>query len=229
MINPDHLKTEIQNIQLFLISKGYTNRDNFVFVKTEGRKDFTICINNLGDKIFLGEANNCHSYEELYYFYHQNKVFLTELIDGALIQVEYVIRDNALWSYRLAFLPNPRLIAQEIEPDLYESEELFFIDSINKPVIHPVIRFDFDNDPEHYVPTKHSRSHLTIGQSDRCRIALSEPLTPYKFITFIFEHFYGSLYDNIKSELFSLQFHALGFQECLQQEERDYLHLKVGK
>ena len=124
-----------------------------------------------------------------------------ELIDGALIQIEYVIRNNNLWSYRLAFLPNPRLIAQEIEPDMYETEELFFIDSINKPVIHPVIRFDFDNDPTHYVPVKHSRSHLTIGQSDKCRIALSEPLTPYKFITFIFEHFYGSLYEAIKADL----------------------------
>lgn len=229
MINPNHLKTEIENIQKFLISKGYTNQDNFVFIKNEGRKDFTVCINNLGDEIFLGDANNCHSYEELYYFYHKNRVFLMELIDGALIQIEYVIRNNNLWSYRLAFLPNPRLIAQEIEPDMYETEELFFIDSINKPVIHPVIRFDFDNDPTHYVPVKHSRSHLTIGQSDKCRIALSEPLTPYKFITFIFEHFYGSLYEAIKADLITLKAHALGFGTCLQHEEKEYLHLNVGK
>ena len=225
MANHLHILHEIEKIQGFLIEKGYVTQQNFVKANSIGNDSFDIEI-ALGDKIFLSDANDCLSYEDLYFFYQQKKIYVCELIDGALIQMEYCVKNGNLWSYRLGFFPHPHLIAQEFSPELYNSDDLFFVDMINKPVIHPVLRFDFDNNINNFQPTVHSRSHLTVGQLDSCRIAVNKPLTPFQFIDFIFKHFYSSFYIQISKELLSqCKHHQLDFKECIEPEEKLALHI----
>ncbi|MCU4432004.1 DUF2290 domain-containing protein [Acinetobacter pittii] len=225
MVNHNHILNEIERIQRYLIEKGYAVRAKFLNAKQIARDSFNIEI-DLGDGQFLSEANDCLSYEELYFFYLQKEIYICQFLDGALLQIDYSIREGKLWSYRLGFFPHPRLAAQDFSPEFYNSDDLFFIDVINKPVIHPVLRFDFDNDPENFRPCIHSRSHLTIGQLDSCRITVNRPLTPFKFLHFILKNFYSTLFNTIEEDFSSrCRHHQLSFEECIEPDERHDLHM----
>ncbi|MBJ9954667.1 MULTISPECIES: DUF2290 domain-containing protein [unclassified Acinetobacter] len=225
MANHNHILNEIERIQGFLIEKGYASKAKFLTAKQIARDSYDIEV-DLGDKLFLSDANDCLSYEELYFFYLEKEVYTCQFIDGALLQIEYSIRGGDLWSYRLGFFPHPKLAAQEFSPEFYDSEDLFFVDILNKPVVHPVLRFDFDNDPENFKPCVHSRSHLTIGQLDSCRITVNRPLTPFSFLHFILKNFYSSLFNKISKDFFAkCKHHQLSFDECIEVEEKLELHM----
>lgn len=116
--------------------------------------------------------------------------------DGAVLQVDYLIREAEILKHRLCYLPSPI----EYEPgDLYDltldeyiacisNEELVSATRLVTPV-----RFDF-----HYKhrDEKHEHSHLTLNKSS-CRIPGYGPVSLAHFLKFMMRYFYE---DHFESE-----------------------------
>lgn len=121
------------------------------------------------------------------------KAYNFMLLDNALIQMMYRIKDNEIVSHRLAYLPHPNYLNYQEDPEdfeeLYYGNELF-TDIIEKKVISIPLRFDYDIDEKKYVDINHPKSHVTIGNYQNCRIPASKPISPYRFILFVLRSFY---------------------------------------
>ncbi len=116
--------------------------------------------------------------------------FSAILRDGSLLQLRYVVDDGHIVRHNLAYIPCPVIInwdelqngaiADIVEGYLARDDLSEFI-ALRTPV-----RFDFA--PES-AAVGHPATHLTLNGSS-CRIACIAPLHPYRFIDFIFRHFY---------------------------------------
>ena len=101
----------------------------------------------------------------------------------------YTFADNLIASHRLGFFPAPNLHPYEENPATYEDDELFG-DIVGEHLVKFPIRFDFSSSDEEHVEFDHPRSHLTLGQYKNCRIPVTGPITPTKFISFLVRSFY---------------------------------------
>ncbi len=115
------------------------------------------------------------------------------MLDGALIQMSYRVKNDLVETHRLAFFPSPYLEGFQNEPDLY-IEELVYAEVIWKNIVPFPLRFDFDSREGVYEELRHPKSHLTLGQYKNCRIPVCAPLTPYHFVSFLLRHFYHTAY-----------------------------------
>jgi hypothetical protein len=113
--------------------------------------------------------------------------------DGSLLQMTYRVRDGDVVSHRLAYVPCPVLVDEGLlrsgEPvgdivEIYLATQPPSVVALRSPV-----RFDFDPATS---TDLHPAAHLTINGSD-CRIACVAPMHPYRFVDFIFRHFYPEL------------------------------------
>ena len=135
----------------------------------------------------LGNA----SYVEVYEVFARDRVFNAKLLDGALIQMMYRFADNELEQHRLAFFPAPHLEQFERDPDAYREDQLYAA-IVGRSVLPLPVRFDFDARDDRHREIMHPKSHLTLGEYAECRIPVSAPLTPHRFIDFILRNFYRS-------------------------------------
>lgn len=124
------------------------------------------------------------------------------LLDGAIIQMMYRFnRRGSLNEHRLAFYPNPNLERYQDSPDDYEDRyygNKLFTEMYENVVVAFPVRFDFNNDPARFVELDHPQSHMTVGNYQNCRIPVSHPITPYRFMDFILRNFY---FDKFKSDV----------------------------
>lgn len=164
-------------------------------------------------------------YEELYRTFADNRVFNVKLLDGALIQMEYAFKRREILKHRLAFIPSPFLVQFERDPDLYEEDNVY-TEIVARSVVPVPIRFDFDNNEEIHDELYHPKSHMTLGVYQRCRIAVSSPVTPLVFVEFILRHFYRT-----QSKDFSLDLPKIDgtFGPSITRAERNRLHVMVNQ
>lgn len=132
-------------------------------------------------------------YKDIYADIDGNDAYHIKMIDGGLISIQYQFeqRGEKLRKHRLSFFPSPSLPIFDEYPLLYENDELF-IDIIKNNIIRFPIRFDYD--PDNQSNVIHPASHVSFGQYENCRIPVSCPVTPRKFILFILRNFYHKAY-----------------------------------
>jgi hypothetical protein len=115
------------------------------------------------------------------------------LPDGSLLQITYDVHGGEITGHRLAYVPCPVIVDERLlrdgEPiadvvEVYLDEQASSVVALRSP-----IRFEFD--PVSARPG-HPASHLTINGAD-CRIACVAPMHPYRFIDFVYRHFYPEL------------------------------------
>lgn len=146
-------------------------------------------------------------------------------IDGSLIQMMYRLdrRSKKIIAHRLAYLPNPNVEIysnnENFDEEYYDSLDMFseFIDKNSLPV---PIRFDYDDNEDYYVECTHTYSHLTLGNYQNCRIPVTTPITPYKFIDFILKNFYHDKYINFHDKCDNK------FENLLSDKEKEIIYLK---
>ena len=63
------------------------------------------------------------------------------------------------------------------------------------------MRFDYDARDDQYRELAHPKSHLTLGQYRNCRIPVTAPLTPFRFIDFILRNLYDNESDRYAENL----------------------------
>ncbi|WP_417857517.1 DUF2290 domain-containing protein [Xanthomarina gelatinilytica] len=210
--------TQLRHINKSLIETSFQIDYNFVSSRQgdivwEGYKDISSALKNL-------------SYEEIYLECIKERAFTFKLIDGALLQFMYSCKRDKVLKHRLAFYPNPDVERFQDNPEEFEEvhfgRELFAELYEKKALIAP-IRFDFDCDEIKYTELDHSYSHLTIGNYKNCRIPVSTPISPYKFILFILRNFY---FDRFKKYYNNQDFICeLKFDSLLTDKEIKQIHL----
>jgi hypothetical protein len=138
----------------------------------------------------------------------------------------YYVSGNILERQRLAFYPNPNVERFQDNPDEYE--ELYFGNTLftniseKKVVVFPV-RFDFDKDITKFVEFDHSYSHLTLGNYQNCRIPVSGPISPNRFMLFVLRNFY---FDKFIECFDNSDFRCdLAFDNLLTKDERTLIHI----
>ena len=168
----------------------------------------------------LGNA----SYVDVYEVFARDRVFNAKLLDGALIQMMYRFTNDELLQHRLAFFPAPHLEQFERDPDAYLEDRLY-AEIVGRSVLPLPIRFDFDARDDRHRELTHPKTHLTLGEYAECRIPVSAPLTPHRFIDFILRSFYQSRSEN--GFVAELPRFVGSFADSITLSERTVLHVFV--
>jgi hypothetical protein len=210
---------QLQNITNLLIEKNFATHFNFPADKGaeivwEGYSNISFALKNIPYDELFDECLRVNAYNFI-------------LIDGAIVQMMYKIVEDEIVSHRLAFFPNPHTERFQDDTENYESTYTFsdelFSNIYDKKVIPFPVRIDFDVSPEKYVEHDHSFIHLTLGNYKNCRIPISKPLSPNKFILFILRSFY---FDWFKTylDINSLPCN-INFTDKLSVEEKKFIHI----
>ena len=117
----------------------------------------------------------------------ENKNYYLIVEDGSLLNVSFVIH-NDIVRQRFSFIPcpfdyTPREISEFGLADLVR-DSIASLDPASLRLV-PRLRFEFDADAD----SDHPRGHLHIASS-YCRIPTKAPVSPGRFLSFIFTHFY---------------------------------------
>lgn len=129
-------------------------------------------------------------YWEAYNLLRKAKGYNMILLDGAMIQLRYIINPakKEITKHCIGYWPSPRLLPLEQAEWLYDEDEPFG-DAIDERGVLPVpVRIDFA--PEQFVEHTHPKCHATFGQFPNCRIAVAGPVRPGLFLDFVLRNFY---------------------------------------
>ena len=162
-------------------------------------------------------------YNVIYKQIYTQQDFNFLLLDGAIIQMLYKFNNkDELIGHILSFYPHPSFIKYQDFPETYEEliygNELFSDIQIGKTVTFP-LRFDFSETHNEII---HPKVHLTLGNFQDCRIPVSKPLSPKRFVSFILRNFY--LQKFIDTDIEKHLEDDLSFDETITLEEKKLLH-----
>ncbi|HAY3543062.1 TPA: DUF2290 domain-containing protein [Elizabethkingia anophelis] len=208
---------DINKLTSILIEMGLSSEQNFPseidnYLYISGNFDHSIALKNI-------------DYKDIYNVLNEQKNFNCKLIDGALIQLMYSFNaHNDLIKHRLCYFPSPYLLAYDEYYELYENDVLYS-DMLMKNILPVPIRFDYESDEEKFQEIFHPFSHLTLGQHKNCRIPLSQPLTPWCFLSFIIRNFYYSLYSAFQTKYGEASKNC--FERCITTNEENILHMNL--
>ncbi len=218
-MTPRRTCAHINALVRFLVEVGLADDQQFAFERASVAIEVTF-----QNASYIGEALGGASYEDVYELFAENRVFNIRLLDGALVQMEYLFIGNDLAKHRLAFLPSPHLEQYERDPEVYE-EEHAFAEIVGRRVTALPLRFDFDTDDQRHVDVHHPKSHLTLGEYRQCRIPVTAPLTPHHFMEFLLQHFYRTRDRDFAAAMPDL---PGDFARCATKDEQNMLHLVVA-
>ena len=218
-MTPQTTLAQINRLVRHLVETSLADDQRFAFRRGTGVVEVTFDSAGAVSAAF-GNA----SYGEVYEIFARDRVFNAKLLDGALIQMMYRFADNGLEQHRLAFFPAPHLEQFGRDPDAYLEDRLY-ADIVGRSVLPLPIRFDFDARDDRHREVTHPKSHLTLGEYAGCRIPVSAPLTPHRFIDFILRSFYRSR--SGEGVVTGLPGFAGRFAGSITRDERSVLHVVV--
>ena len=209
---------QVENINRLLIQTSFSTSFNY-----PSEKNGVITWSDFKDISF---ALKNQPYGELYNECLKEGAYNFILLDGAIIQMMYVCDSQKILKHRLAYYPNPDMERFVDSPDDYEEihyGDNLFSDMFNRHVVSFPLRFDFDSDIANYIEHDHSYSHLTLGNYKNCRIPVSRPLSPNKFILFVLRAFY---LEKFKSALEFRNFECeLSIENVISENELKYFYI----
>lgn len=221
MTTVDEIKAQIDKIVECLVEQGLANDQNYGFRRDlhGGAVEISFAQAQHG-LIALKDIHYSDIYEEL----RKSRCYNVLLPDGALLQMSYLYRADALLQHRLAFFPAPHLEDFQSNPDIYLQDEVY-AEVVSKNVVPFPIRFDYDVSPGVPKALLHPCSHLTLGQYENCRIPVTAPVTPYWFTDFVLRNFYNTAFVKYADSLPKLGHHC--FSESIAIAERRVIHIAV--
>lgn len=168
---------------------------------------------------FLATRSN-HSLAN-YLSWVQNGEYSAILFDGALLQISYTFDGEEVTGHRLAYVPCPFLDTDSVVGYLgiEDLREYYEPQGMNAAQLASVIRFDYDPDA---AKPGHPAAHLTLNSADT-RIACAGPLSPERFVKFVFKHFYPKLQE--VQDYFKGIPNAGHFTENISQDDKSEVHV----
>ena len=145
------------------------------------------------------------------------------MLDGALLQMMYLFDNGILHRHRLAFFPSPHLEEFQNNPEIYLEDERY-ADVVARNIVPFPLRFDFDASERTSQNHLHPKSHVTLGQYENCRIPVTAPLTPVRFVEFILRNFYYTAFSQVVDK-----YPGFGgsFADSITQSERRMVHIVI--
>ena len=219
MPSPNQIKNWINDLITYLVEISLADEQYFAFQRS-GR-------NNLVQITFAGAehvsiALRNRPYDEMYRQLVQEGAYNVKMLDGALIQMQYAFATGTFQRHRLAFFPAPHLEEFQNNPDIYQDDEIY-ADVVARNIVPFPVRFDYDvQDSQQGLD--HPKSHLTLGQYENCRIPVTAPMMPFRFIDFILRNFYHTAFVR---QADGLPAQDDSFAESIRPAERDIVHLAV--
>lgn len=217
---PEDLKLEIDSLIIHLIEIGLCEGQNFPSDREVDNGIFEV---GLSSKLHSSFPLKDVEYWDVYSELRERNVYNIRMLDGALLILYYLVTAQDVLKHRLAFFPSPILDRFETDPEKYLEDELY-ADIVDKRIVPFPIRFDYTSSTAYDVPLGHPDCHLTLGQYSGCRIPVSAPLTPIKFVEFIIQHFYNSAFGCYWARPVG---RARGFQPCLVNDDLEAIHVVV--
>ncbi|HCA5044352.1 DUF2290 domain-containing protein [Acinetobacter baumannii] len=217
-LTPREIINEIRHVDEVFLKNSLIDKYNSYSLRDHPDNKTEICISSCKDISFTLSSM---SYKELYEESFKRNLFNYLMLDGALIQFNYLFDKGKIYKHRLAYLPSPNMEAFQHEPDLYIEQPMYA--EIIEPSIVPVpIRFDFDETA--FEELHHPKSHFTLGQYKNCRIATGSPISPIIFVDFILRSFYNTAY---KSYNQYIQYPRNIFDSTITDREKSFLHMNL--
>lgn len=213
-------KEDLDALLSHLIERGIIDDQNFSIVRDLPNRRWEVSFENAEHvSIAMGETDYTSIHCEL----TEKRSYNAKLIDGGLLQLQYLFEGDRLVKHRLAFLPSPSLRPFQDDPEGYLRDELYLEIVLRRIVPFP-LRFDFDVNAAQDVA--HPACHLTLGDVKGCRIPVSAPLTPRWFLEFILRNFYSTDSHDLTS---ALPLHRHHFPQTITAREQDLIHVMVPK
>jgi|SRR5690625_3472077 len=219
-LTPDRVRADIAGLISELIGCGVCDDSNFPAIRTH--RDHVVEVSFRGAE-YISSALGDRQYIDVYRLLLDERSFSMKLIDGALLQMMYIIEGDKLRQHRLAFYPSPSLLPFQDDPESYMRDELF-IEIVKRKIVPFPLRFDFDAREDIHKDVSHPMSHLTLGDVRECRIPISAPLTPRWFVDFILRYFYQTKNYNFTTKLPP---HKIKLSSTITNNERKLIHMVV--
>ena len=213
------VKTEILGQTIALVQNGLANDQTFPVVTKNGLWTAIRVANASG--VTVSPRGN--SYEEYYQLMRDERIYNVRMVDGALIQMMYEFCRRSLMRQRLAFLPAPGQYPFQGHENLYLNDE-GNADTVLANTVPCLVRYDYDARPGKYKSVVHPKAHLTLGKYKHCRIPVTAPLTPQRFIDFVLRSFYDS---SVKRYADKMPTGASTFPASIDSNEERILHVAV--
>ncbi len=200
------------------IAQGIVDDQNFSIVRELPNQMWEVSFGNAEHvPIAMEDSDYADIHRELY----KKRSYNAKLIDGGLLQLQYLFERGRLVKHRLAFLPSPSLCPFQDDPEEYLRGELY-LEIVSRRIVPFPLRFDFDVNAARDVV--HPACHLTLGDVKGCRIPVSAPLTPRWFLEFVLRNFYSTDTHDLAADLPS---HRYRFTETITAEEQGLIHVAV--
>ena len=209
---------QIKNITLGLVDGGLSIRQNQPIYQGNTK---TITWANYQNLAFTLKDE---PYPDIYEQCRSNGDYNIMMLDGALLQMKYMFKHDKITEHVLHYMPNPSMENFQDNPETFEETHFgskLFSDIIDEKVISFPIRFDFTEDV--HTELDHPKSHVTLGNLSDCRIPVSKPLSPYKFICFILRNFYFQKLGEVSTDLCC----QIRIPETITDEEKKLVHFSV--
>jgi hypothetical protein len=220
MPSPVAVCRQINQILGYLVETGLASDQNRAFVRELAGDCVEV---TFAQADHLSVTLKDRDYSEVYDSLVSERAYIAKLPDGALIWMRYLYTSGELERHVLGYYPSPNLEEFQNNPEIY-LEDVCYAEVVARNVVTFPIRFDFDCREEVFRPLEHPRSHLTLGQYERCRIPVTAPITPYWFVSFLLRNFYHTAFDNYADSL--PQFREQ-FVDCIDTQERQLIHCQI--
>lgn len=220
MPTPNGTRVRINDLIGYLVEKGLADVQHYAYLSDIGRDHQQVTFPGAKQ---VTAALRDRSYHEIYEQLAAARAYNVKMLDGALIQMTYRFGAGELIYHRLAFFPAPHLEEFQNNPEIYLTDERF-ADVVARNVVPVPLRFDYAATAGAERTATHPLSHLTLGQYRDCRIPVSAPVTPFRFIEFILRNFYHRAF-----AIHAPAMPAAGeaFEATIRARERRLLHVVV--
>ena len=217
---PNDTYSQINSVISYLVEKGLADAQHYAILTSTGIRTQQVSFSKAE---FVNIALKNLSYTEIYERLSGARAYNVKMLDGALIQMMYSFEAELIERHRLAFFPAPHLEEFQNNPDIYLEDEIY-ADVVDRNIVPFPVRFDFDSRVGSIDRTPHPISHLTLGQYRNCRIPVTAPLTPYRFIEFILRNFYNTAFVRYAEPLPPT---GTAFEDTIRPPEREMIHVVI--
>ena len=219
MTVPIDIHRQINTLISYLVETGLADAQHYAVLKAIGS---TMEI-SFSKSAYVSVALKNLSYGEIYEHLSAARAYNVRMLDGALIQMMYSFDNESVQRHRLAFFPAPDLEEFQNNPEIYLDDELY-ADVVAKNIVTSPFRFDYDLRYERNDGALYPISHFTLGQYQNCRIPVTAPLTPFRFIEFILRNFYHTAFVRYADTMPNTR---STFLDTIRPRECDTIHLTV--
>lgn len=220
MPTPEEIQKQINKIIGYLVEVGLSSDQNFAFLRKLSSDRIEIIFPQAEH---VSIAIKDRAYPDIYEHLARERAYSVKMPDGALVQMMYVFEGSVLERHRLAFFPAPHLEEFQNNPEIYLEDEIY-ADVVARSIVPFPLRFDYDARDGVHKEVDHPKSHLSLGQYENCRIPVTAPLMPFRFIDFILRNFYHTAFRRYAEQLPSF---SDAFGESIVLIERNVVHVQI--